>query len=412
MPRRRTVVAGRSTTPVASPVHRLATLDGLRGVAILLVVWYHVWQITWLPAPLTQLEFLPETGFAGVDLFFFISGFVISYPFLVTAAAGTTQPGWRRFAYRRFIKIVPSYALSIAVLVAVGYAHFASPTDALAQLATHLLFVHTWWSSTFGAINGVLWSLAVEVQFYVIFPLLWWCFRRGALVTAAIMTAIAIGYRIGAAHCCLHTFSPQLIDNLPGYLDLFAAGMLGAFTYVRCRNRVDAVRYAVPATALAVAGIALFWLLSQNLYDARDADMWPASWQFLNRSGWGAAFFMIATGTLFGVRWWQRIVGNRMLVFFGAVSFNWYLYHQAIARGMLAVHLPPFTTRAPVDDPHWQVTFTLLAFATTLVQATAVTYLFERPLLALDPARRFAPFVRGSLAAQSEPAIAADPPRK
>jgi len=371
---------------MTSGSHRLAPLDGLRGIAILLVVWYHVWQITWLRAPLDSLEFLPETGFAGVDLFFFLSGFVIAYPFVKAAAAGAPQPGWGHFAYRRFIKIVPSYVLSIAILIATGYAHFASAGDALASLAAHLFFVHTWWGSTFGSINGVLWSLAVEVQFYVLFPLVWLCFRRSALATAAVMFGISIAWRIYAAHCCLHNQMPQMVENLPGYLDLFAAGMLSALTYVRLHGHANAARFALPATGFAFAGIVAFWLLTQNLFDARLTDMWPYVWQIGFRSAWGVAFYTIATGTLLGAAWWQRALGNRALLVCGAISYNWYLYHQAIARGLLAAHLPPFATQHAVDDHHWQVAFTALAFAVTFLLAAALTYGFERPLLKLDPA--------------------------
>jgi peptidoglycan/LPS O-acetylase OafA/YrhL len=363
--------------------HRLAPLDGLRGIAILLVVWYHVWQITWLPAPNPALEFLPETGFAGVDLFFFLSGFVISYPFLVARDAGTAQPGWRHFAARRFIKIVPSYVLSMIVLFATGYAHFDSAGDAATSIAAHLVFIHTWWQATFGSINGVLWTLAVEVQFYLLFPLVWWCFRRRALVTAGALVAIALAWRYASAQCCLHTTMPLMVENLPGYIDLFAAGMLSALTYVRFHQRVRGALAASAATSVAIGGIALFWLLAQNLYDDRLADMWPYAWQIGYRSAWAFAFFLIATGTLFGVRWWQHAVGNPLLIFCGAISYNWYLYHQAIARGLLAAHLPPYVTANAVNDPHWQLAFTALAFALSLVQAAALTFLFERPLLKL-----------------------------
>ena len=367
----------------SSGAHRLAPLDGLRGIAILLVIWYHVWQITWLRAPFAGIEFLPETGFAGVDLFFFLSGFVIAYPFLVARAAGIAQPGWRHFAYRRFIKIVPSYVLSIAILIAFGYARFDSAGDAAAGLAAHLFFVHTWWSSTFGSINGVLWSLAVEVQFYVLFPLVWWCFRRRALVTAAAMIAIALVWRLYAERCCFHTVMPQMIENLPGYLDLFAAGMLAALTYVRFHARAAGARIAVVATLVAIAGVALFWLLAQNLYDNRFVDMWPYAWQVVARSGWALAFYAIATGTLFGLGPWRRLITNPVLVFCGAVSYNWYLYHQAIARGLLAAQIPPFATKHAVDDPHWQIAFTAIAFSVSFLAAALATFGFERPLMRL-----------------------------
>jgi peptidoglycan/LPS O-acetylase OafA/YrhL len=340
-----------------------------------------------LRAPLDRLEFLPETGFSGVDLFFFLSGFVIAYPFIKAAAAGAPQPGWRHFAYRRFVKIVPSYVLSIGLMAAFGYVHFASFGDALWHLGTHLAFIHTWFVSTAGSINGVLWSLAVEVQFYVLFPLVWWCFRRNATATATAMVALALIWRLQAAACCLHTTMPLRLDNLPSYLDLFAAGMLSALTYVRLRDRADIARYAPAATLVALAGVVAFWLLSQNLLDrARVDDMWPYAWQIVDRTGWAVSFYLIATGSLFGLRWWQLALANPLLLVCGEISYNWYLYHQAVARGLLGVHVPPYATPDPHGDPRWQLTFTVVAFGVTALQAAAVTYLFERPLLRLDPA--------------------------
>lgn len=370
---------------------RLQALDGLRAIAIVLVVWFHIWQITWLRAPLPTLEFVPETGFAGVTLFFFLSGFVISYPFLLARARAAPQPGWKHFAYRRFIKIFPSYVLSIAVLIAVGYAHFSSPSDLARDVITHVLFVHTWFASTFGSINGVLWTLAVEVQFYLLFPLIWFCFRRNVVVTAAGMIALALAYRIYAADCCMHTFAPQMINNVPGYLDIFAAGMLSAFTYVSLEPRAQSTVWRVGGLVAALAGIVLYCALSQNLYEHRNVDMWDTVWQIVNRTWWGAAFFIVATGTLFAVPWWQRILSHPVLLFLAAISYNWYLYHQAIARELLAVHVPPYTTRNAVNDPHWQVTFTLCAFAATILAAAAVTYLFERPLMFLNRSRALPP---------------------
>src|SRR5579884_1753272 len=166
---------------------RLGVLDGLRGIAVLLVLWYHVWEISWLPAPLPSLQFIPETGFAGVDLFFYISGFVIVYPFVKALVHGDVPPTWGHFAYRRAIKIVPSYVLSIVVVIAIGYAHFANAGEALRDIGTHLLFIHTWWGDTYGTINGVLWTLAVEVEFYVVFPLIWLAFKRYPFLTAGAM---------------------------------------------------------------------------------------------------------------------------------------------------------------------------------------------------------------------------------
>ncbi|HEY8315166.1 MAG TPA: acyltransferase [Candidatus Baltobacteraceae bacterium] len=361
--------------------NRLGVLDGLRGIAVLLVLWYHVWEISWLPAPLPALQFIPETGFVGVHLFFFISGFVIVYPFLRAQFDRAAAPGWSHFYYRRFLKIVPSYVLSILVIIAIGYAHFDSAGQAARDIITHILFVHTWFAETYGSINGVLWTLAVEVQFYAIFPLLWLCFKRAPWITAGAMTAVSLLYRHVAAVCCLHTHALDMIDNLPGYLDIFAAGMMSAYLYLRLRDRSQSPAIRAAAVVVALGGFAFLIALLENLWAFRSVDQWSTVWQFVNRTWIGVAFAIIALGSLFAAPAWKRALANPVLLFFAAISYNLYLYHQPLARELLWHHIPPYATANEHGDPHWQVLFTWIAFGVTIAQAALVTYVFERPLL-------------------------------
>lgn len=360
---------------------RLGVLDGLRGIAVLLVLWYHVWQISWLPAPLPALQFIPETGFIGVDLFFFLSGFVIVYPFVKAQHAQRPTPTWSHFYYRRAIKIVPSYLLSIAVLIGIGYAHFASWNEALRAIVTHLLFIHTWWPDTYGAINGVLWTLAVEVEFYAAFPLLWWFFRRNAWLSAGVLVAISLSFRTFAQTCCLHTSAPLLINNLPGYLDVFAFGMLAAYLYVRMQHLAEHRVLQYAATSLAIGAVAIAALDLQHLWTIRLLPDWPTTWEVHHRTLTAAAFCVIALGSLMGLTIWKRALSNPLLLFFGAISYNLYLYHQAVARLLLQWHVPPYRGTNEHFDPHWQVTYTVVAVLVTTAQAAIVTYAFERPLL-------------------------------
>lgn len=365
---------------------RLAVLDGLRGIAVLLVLWYHIWEISWLPAPLPSLQFLPETGFVGVHLFFFISGFVIVYPFVRAQHGGHDAPTWGHFYYRRAMKIVPSYLLSIAFVFAVGYEQtkFGTTGEMLRSLAAHLFFVHTWWPQTYGNINGVLWTLAVEVQFYAIFPLLWFAFRRQPVVTALAMTLAALAWRSQAQHCCTDHLL-DAIDNLPGYLDIFAAGMLAAYAYVAAKPLL-ARRWVAPVASLVcAAGFACLVLLLENLWSTRTVDQWSTVWQIVNRTWIGFAFAAVALGALFAGRFAGAVLANPLLLFLGVVSYNLYLFHQVIARLMVTWHIPPYATANPHDDPHWQLAYTWAAFALTIAQAALVTYAFERPLLRLRP---------------------------
>ncbi len=366
----------------SGPLHgeaRLGVLDGLRGVAVLLVLWYHVWEISWL-APPWWLEFLPATGFVGVHLFFFLSGFVISYPFIRGALGFSATPSWGEFGWRRFIKIVPSYLLAIAISYDVGYAALQPNASPLPDLITHLLFIHTWFPLRYGTIDGVLWTLAVEVEFYFIFPLVWWCFKRRPWLTAGAMIAIAWLWRAWMAQCCATTLFAQYEENLPGYLDIFAFGMISAYVFTRfgAGLRASRLRYAAPLVALA--GVAFFIALLENLYAQRFLPQWSGVWQITNRPWLGAAFGVIALGSLFSPRWWQLLLDNPPLRFLATISYNLYLYHQMIARELLAHHVPPYSGD-PHDNSVWQVRYTEVVFAITIGQATLVTYLFERPLM-------------------------------
>ena len=369
---------------------RLGVLDGMRGVAVLLVLWYHTWEISWLPAPAPWLQWIPETGFIGVHLFFFLSGFVITFPFVRARHAGEPQPRWGHFAWRRFLKIVPSYVLSIAIAYVVGYAAIVRwpGTPVWAEVVTHLLFIHTWWQVTYGSINGVLWTLAIEVEFYVIFPLVWWCFARRPWITACAMIAIAELWRIHAAQCCFSNEMPTMIENLPGYLDIFACGMLSAWIFVRYGRRVRDSRLSLAAPLLAIAGVWLLAVLLNHMYEHRLDPQWEVALQIYTRPLYGAGFAAVALGSLAAPAAWQLLLSNPPLRFLALISYNLYLYHQMVERLMERAHVPPYLTADPHADPAWQLRYTMLAFIVTISQAAFVTYLFERPLLQLPEPRR------------------------
>ncbi len=361
---------------------RLDVLDGLRGIAVLLVLWYHVWEITWLPAN-SSYTFIPATGFVGVHLFFYISGFVIAYPFVRALAAGTAQPSWGHFANRRTFKIVPSYLASIALAYAIGYAQTQTwGAGTAADLGTHLLFVHTWFANTQGSINGVLWTLGVEVQFYLLFPFIWLLFKRSPWATAAGMILIAWAWRSALHSCCASTTFALLEENLPGYLDIFACGILSAYLYVRFHARwsVTAVRRATGAL-LAVLGIFFALWLMHAMYDFRTVDQWSGVWQVDRRPLFGLAFMGIALGSLVGIPAWRRAIANPLLVFMGAISYNLYLYSQLISRELLWHRVPGWTGSDPHLDFHWQIAYTVVAALVSIAFATLTTYAFEQPIL-------------------------------
>jgi len=369
--------------------YRLGPIDGLRGIAILLVLWFHVWQISWLGADLTffghtyVFDIFPTSGYVGVDLFFFISGFCLFYPYAQAIFDGKPLHSVGSFFYRRIIKIVPSYYFCIAVLVATHFASFDSLSSGLTDVVRHLFFVHSLWPNTFETIDGVMWSLGIEVQFYVLFPLIAWAFMRWPIVTFAVMAAIANGWR----HAVVGQYGVGFSYNqLPGVIDLFGSGMLSVYVY-----RWLAVRKPRLAgqkwwwTAVALGGFGLSYAVLIPLFQTRYDQDWPWLTFLYGRPLMCLAFAMASVGSLFALQIWQRALGNPLLLFLSLISYNLYLWHQTIAQILLRAHIPPFAGTDPHLDRDWMWHFSLVAYLAAVAVATVITYALERPLLKRRP---------------------------
>ncbi|MBV8170796.1 MAG: acyltransferase [Candidatus Eremiobacteraeota bacterium] len=370
--------------PLDSAAH-LAVLDGLRGIAIFVVLWYHVWEWNWLAAEFhafgrtISLQFIAETGFTGVDLFFFISGFVLFYPYARALFEGAPLQTVAHYAYRRFIKIVPSYYLQLLILTPWIVAAFSGAT-LLKVYVTHLLFIHNWFRDTFGSVNGVLWTLAVEVQFYVIFPLLCWAFRRRPFLTFAAILVIANGYRILRGHCCLGDY--VVMTQMPAFLDLFASGMLAAWLFVWLRTHVAGLaRWQHWLTVVAVAGFVCYGVLLYSQFKLRVVPNWQYVWANGHMTLLGATFIVLTVASCLAASWWRALLANRLLVFLSVISYNLYLWHQLIAT-FIARHALPFPRTADfASDRVWQWTYLAETVAISIAVASLITYAFERPLL-------------------------------
>ena len=161
----------------------------MRGIAALLVVFYHAHCLL-LPAQragaglLTPIRAFADAGHTGVTLFFVLSAFLLSQPFLEGARRGRA-PSARRFWERRALRILPLYFLAVAVATVMTA---EAPADLLRGLP-YLIFLNSnedWVRSLF-PYSTAWWSLATEVQFYLVLPLAGWlaASRRGRWALAA-----------------------------------------------------------------------------------------------------------------------------------------------------------------------------------------------------------------------------------
>jgi peptidoglycan/LPS O-acetylase OafA/YrhL len=344
---------------------RLDVLDGLRGFAILLVVWYHARLVS--GQSFGPFDPIVQAGYLGVDLFFFVSGFCLFYPYAKCARDGKPQPSTRRFFQRRLLKIVPSYLLALFTFAALYHAQFGTVTNLAMHVAAHLAFVHTLVPATFGSISGPLWTIGVEVQFYLIFPLIVPWFRRSPLLGYAALFVLAETYRL-----TIGAFAPApsfwWINQLPAFVDVFGAGMLAAYViggihHQRTWDPRAATVCSGGAFTLALAGLIAAAAACAPLPDD------PARW-WLNghRFMFGPLCIALAVPAYFALERWRRFVAPPALVMLSAISYNLYLWHLEIMVWVHNTGLPAAATIA-------------IALPLALAVAATITYRFERPIL-------------------------------
>jgi peptidoglycan/LPS O-acetylase OafA/YrhL len=168
------------------PHNHLKRIDILRAVAILMVVCFHFlpsitgqyelgWRGMWrdvgdVKSPLMWWLYPLTFGWSGVSLFFVISGFCIHYSFLKHEVKSPGKPFLKQFFWKRFWRIYPPYFAALIVFYFLAVRHFENGATPI-NFWLHLLLLHNLDAGTFNGINPSFWSLAVEMQFYLLFPL-------------------------------------------------------------------------------------------------------------------------------------------------------------------------------------------------------------------------------------------------
>ena len=314
-----TASAQASMLPGAHPGHTpyRAEIDGLRAIAVGGVVAHH-----------TGLGLVPG-GFTGVDVFFVISGYLITGIIAAEMTAGKFSQ-WR-FLERRLRRIVPAFAVMLAITAAAAWAiltpedfrPFAQSLTASALFASNLLFAQK--AGYFDSAEGMqpllhTWTLGVEEQFYLLFPLLLIACRRWR-PGATLPVVALLGLASFALALMVATRWPLLsFYLLPTRLWEFALG--AACALLPARGTAVLVARPQVRSVLAMAGLGLIaagFLLIQPYTPAP-----------------GAMFLLPTIGTVLVIMFAGltdpagRLLGLRPLVWLGLVSFGTYLWHQPL----------------------------------------------------------------------------------
>lgn len=337
--------------PVATTRSWMPALQSLRGLAALWVVLYHVqvylryYQLPLLPVPGLRL------GWLGVDLFFVLSAYLLSQPFL----DGRAQR-YGRFLADRFLRIAPPYYAAFA-LAAVLYALFAPEAWVPAKAGWSLVFLQNFRFETFVAVNPAFWSLAVELQFYLLLPFVAPLFR-GPRWPWALGAAMLVSLLYRALLFRWHT--PDALQwetfTLPSFLGHFALGLsvarirrLGAGA-IAIRPGLRRTTFAVGLALIAVP--AYLWIPRDSIYFSVLSLEGDALVRPLAACGFALMVLATASGG-----WVARALSWRPLEWLGAISYSLYLVH--VPAQIMAIKAVP-----PPEDP---LAWTLVAILSSLL---------------------------------------------
>lgn len=365
-------------------------LDGVRGLAILLVLCYHAYY--------------NEYGWIGVELFFVLSGYLITRG-LVQDAALPLKDFLKRFYMRRVLRILPVYYLYVIVLT---IALTCLPALAVLRPPTHKfwLYIYTY-TTNYGCLFGSftlcnhLWSLAIEEQFYLVWPFVMYCIPRRhlprvllALLVICPLFRFIIPMVMGLLHMPAekHAFFLYLLTFT--HVDGFAVGALIAVVGAQTIQR-PARWLALSFVVLLLVGLVSYWCANNTLdgYFTTFGYSDNLKANYLYVTGYSLLFltagFLIVTVQHNGVL--ARIFSWHPLVFLGKISYGIYIYHIALRTYMKMAH-PGLL----------QTYFGLAIFIvfSTLIAWVSYSY-FETPFLALKS--RFYAHSAQKLAEKAEP---------
>jgi len=313
-------------------------MDGLRFVAIAMVVLFHlngylIAKATFYGhASTTQTDWLRRAalvGLHGVELFFVISGFILALPFAAHHLSGTPAVSLRKYYLRRLTRLEPPYFVTIFLLLALGLlAGRGSASAILPHLAASLVYLHNLIYGSQSTVLGVAWSLEIEVQFYLLVPLLTLVF---AIRSLRLRRSVLIGLTLAtlAAQTMFVPHHPRVALSILAYLQFFLIGFLIADLFLN--NWKNSPRRTFYWDLIALAGwpLLFFALQSKTL----------THWLF------PALVFTLYCAAFRG-RWINRFLCNPWITAVGGMCYSIYLIHYEVISAVgrftktLGTHLP------------------------------------------------------------------------
>jgi peptidoglycan/LPS O-acetylase OafA/YrhL len=351
-------------------------MDGLRFVAISMVVLFHLngyltvksaFAATAQPAS-DWLAKVALVGFRGVELFFVISGFILGLPFAAHRINAAPPVNLRKYYLRRLTRLEPPYFAALLLLCVLA---LIAQGKSWAGLAPHLwaslLYLHSLIYGSASTVMGVAWSLEIEVQFYILVPLLTLLFAiRSHKLRRTCLAALILA--ILAAQALLLRHNPRVSLSILAFLQYFLIG---------------------------------FWLADIFLVDWEESPGRSLAWDAVALAGWPLLFLLLRSAVL--THWlfpfWilllycaafrgvvmNRFCSNRWITAIGGMCYSIYLLHYEVISAV-----GRFTKTAAESMPYWAYLLMQLCLVggVILVFCGAYFVVIEKPCMRRDWPRR------------------------
>ncbi|MCV6615426.1 MAG: acyltransferase [Cellvibrionaceae bacterium] len=365
----------------------MPALTGLRGLAAIWVLLFHVWDAAgpreWLVTLFGyshNMQYVVTCGWAGVQMLFVLSAFLLASQFVRANESERPQPAWRGYYLRRLLRVFPAYYLQLGLLLLIAFVIQGQQIMRLEELPYYL----TMWFApppvglgTPPEINKVWWTLPIELAFYLLLPffsgLLRWRYRY---VVFALSLLIMISWRWSSLSFFPNGNSPSVLMQLPGSFDSFGLGMVAALLhhhfYVEAPSQASRQAYLSRLKKLALAALLVLWgLLIWITYGVEN--YWKVSFMFFS---WSPIYNSVAAvWVLLAAADSSRLLlplKSRPVFYLGMISYGIYIWHYPIISWVSQIPL------VANYDGYKFVPLLLLTLLFTFIAASASWHLLER----------------------------------
>lgn len=377
--------------PRSNPAaHSMPALTGLRGLAAVWVLVYHAWVYA-TPRALVvdlfgepfRLHVLFSLGWAGVHVLFVLSGFLLTLPYARANAGCAPSPRLSRYLLHRVARVFPAYYLQLLLLVLVSLTISGVMLVNGSNLLQYLLMLYIPPPLGIGApasVNGVWWTLPIELSFYFLLPIVAPLAdaRCKLLLIGAAMLSMLLWRCLVVNIIQPTTGIPVWMYQLPGSMDTFGLGMLGAVLHVQYGTLVDDRQYYDRALSILLwMTPVIFFLL--GVWMANDYTLyWTNSLiLYLWTPLFGLAVLVVILACARNKPLFMLLLGNRGVFYVGTVSYGLYLWHAPLGDWLRASPLIAGMQAYPFPR------LALLMFLGALALASVSWYLVEARAIAV-----------------------------